>query len=257
MNGANLNSSLFRLLSCFLLLCLTIPQPLKAESRNAELLKMLKEVQSKAQADISLLKSFRKVPRHKFVSEELNSSAYENRELSDQEGSVTVNPVLFARMINASKAEIDSNVLIVGAGSGYQAAVLANLFDSVDVLESSLRVAKTAKKRIQELSLSNINFFIGSPKEGVGDQDSYDAIFAFDEDKIMEEGMVFPKLISPMGVSGKLVLPKGSDGMTIKVGARNEDGKLEWSKATFQVPSKKQVEKKDKSTGWKIRGLAR
>ncbi len=257
MNGASLDISLFRVVVCFLLLCMTVPQSLKAETRNAELLKMLKEVQAKAQADISLLKAFRKVPRHEFVSEDLSSSAYENRELSDQDGSMTVNPVLFARMINASKAGKESNVLIIGAGSGYQVSVLANVVNNVDVLESSLKVAKTAKKRVKELNLSNVSFFIGNPEGGIGDSKSYDVIFTLDEEEIMEEDMVFPKLISPMGVNGKLVLPKGSEGSTIKVGARNEDGKLEWTKTTFQGLKKERVGEKKKSTGWKIQGLAR
>jgi len=260
MIGLNLNNKLQRLVFLslgFVFLLSLASEAASAEKRNAELLQMLKSIQSSGIEDFSVLKAFRKVPRHEFVGPDFYASAYENKTFTDTEGNVTVEPVLFARMLENSGVEESSRVLIVGSGSGYQVAVLASLVEEVDVIEQSKNAAKTARERVRSLGLPNVQFFVGSAKDGIKEGGAYDAVLALSENLVSADGVVFPRLFALLKSEGKLVVATGKQGQRIKVASGRENGKLKTEAAVVRKPTPSKIKESKKDTGWKIRGLAR
>lgn len=116
--------------------------------------------------DERVLRAFRSVPRHEFVPEGIRYSAYDDGALPIGEHQTISQPYMVAIMTELLKLKGDEKVLEVGTGSGYQAAVLAELCRRVYTVERIATLSDRAKNILDRLDYSNIEFIVGDGTEG-------------------------------------------------------------------------------------------
>ena len=158
--------------------------------------------------DERVLKAITQVPRHKFVDEALSSRAYENTALPIGLSQTISQPWIVARM---TEAILDGGnpekVLEVGTGSGYQAAVLAQLVPQVFTVERIEELLKFARRRFHQLRLNNIYVRYADGHLGWPSQAPFDGIMVTAVAK-----SVPLDVLQQLGVGGVLVLPVERDG---------------------------------------------
>ena len=108
-----------------------------------------------------VLSAFRKVPRHRFVPKEFIDSAYQDHPLPIGEGQTISQPYMVALMTECLELEPEDVVLEIGTGSGYQAAILAELAVQVYSVERISILADRASKVLAELGYSNVKIKVG------------------------------------------------------------------------------------------------
>jgi len=145
-----------------------------------------------------------KVPRHQFVPAEQQHYAYDNRPLSIGLGQTISQPFIVALMTDLLELNPAHSVLEVGTGSGYQAAVLAELAREVYTIEIVEPLAKQAAARLAALGYRNVTVRSGDGYRGWPEQAPFDAI-------IVTAGAleVPPVLVQQLKPGGKLVIPVG------------------------------------------------
>jgi protein-L-isoaspartate(D-aspartate) O-methyltransferase len=151
-----------------------------------------------------LLEALARVPRHLFVPEELLAHAYEDRALSIGEGQTISQPYMVAAMTEYLELEANERVLEVGTGSGYQAAVLAELAEEVITIENRPSLAEAARERLLALGYRNIQVKIGDGTLGWPEAAPFDAavVAAAAPD-------VPPPLVEQLREGGRLIIPVG------------------------------------------------
>jgi protein-L-isoaspartate(D-aspartate) O-methyltransferase len=153
------------------------------------------------------IKAMRKVPRHLFVSKELENDAYNDYPLPIGYGQTISQPYIVAYMTEAVKPNGKKKVLEIGTGSGYQAAVLAEIVDTVYTIEIIPELANESDERFKKLGYRNIIVKSGDGYNGWPDHAPFDIIVvtaAADE---------IPKpLIDQLAENGRLVIPVGGPG---------------------------------------------
>ena len=179
--------------------------------------------------DPRVREAMRKVPRHELVPEAYRSSAYENRPLPIGEGQTISQPFVVAAMTEALDPEPSDRVLEIGTGSGYQAAVLAELVKHVYTIEIVESLADRARKDLKRIGYDNVTVVHGDGHRGLPEHAPYDGIIvtaAPDE--------VPPALKAQLAVGGRLVIPVGQPQGTLMVYDKKPDGSFE-EKALFGV----------------------
>lgn len=157
--------------------------------------------------DEMVLESIRNVPRHRFVSPELAAYAYYDAPLSIGQGQTISQPYIVALMIEALLLRREDRVLEIGTGSGYAAAVLSQLVQSVYTVERHAELAKEASTRFAALQYDNITVRVGDGTKGWLEESPFDGII------VAAAGPVVPKsLIEQLAVGGRLVIPIGEKG---------------------------------------------
>jgi protein-L-isoaspartate(D-aspartate) O-methyltransferase len=146
-----------------------------------------------------------KVPRHLFVPVELMDVAYANRPLPIGYGQTISQPYIVAVMTDLLKVGKDDRVLEVGTGSGYQAAVLAELVKDVYTIEIIEALGVTAKSRLKLNRYHNVHVRIGYGYYGWEEHAPYDAIVV-----TAAAGHVPPSLIQQLKPGGRMMIPVGS-----------------------------------------------
>jgi protein-L-isoaspartate(D-aspartate) O-methyltransferase len=116
------------------------------------------------------------VPRHRFVPEKFRSAAYADTPLPIGEGQTISQPYMVAYMTRALELKPDDKVLEIGTGSGYQAAVLAEICDSVFTIEIFESLANHAKTTLDNLGYDNVYIRHGDGYKGWPSHAQYDAI---------------------------------------------------------------------------------
>lgn len=149
-----------------------------------------------------VLEAMRRVPRHRFVPEPLRDQAYEDHPVPIGEGQTISQPYIVAYMTEALKLKPKDKVLEVGTGSGYQAAVLAELVKEVYTIEIVAKLARQARKVLEELGYENIDFRIGDGYQGWPDKAPFDGIMV----TAAPEHIPQP-LLDQLEVGGRLVMP--------------------------------------------------
>lgn len=152
--------------------------------------------------DDSVLAAMRRVPRHVFVPAELRNQAYENWPLPIGYEQTISQPYIVALMTDFLDVDSDDIVLEVGTGSGYQAAVLAELAAHVYTIEIVKPLARQAAKRLAKLGYANVTTRIGDGYQGWPSHAPFDAI-------IVTAGAdhVPPPLIQQLKPGGKMIIP--------------------------------------------------
>lgn len=152
--------------------------------------------------DKRLLNAFLKVKRHAFVKPELRKDAYKDSYLDIGEGQTISEPYIVAIMTYAVAPGYNKKVLEIGTGSGYHAAILAELVKNVYTIELIEKLGKDAKKRLDSLGYKNIKFKIGDGTKGWEKYAPYDGIIV-----TCPEDHIPPPLINQLAVGGRMIIP--------------------------------------------------
>jgi protein-L-isoaspartate(D-aspartate) O-methyltransferase len=154
--------------------------------------------------DPKVLQAMRKVPRHKFVPDHLRKFAYADEPLPIGEDQTISQPYIVAYMTEKLEIEPGDKVLEIGTGSGYQAAVLAELTDSVFTIEIVDVLARRAEKTLKDLDYDNIYVKSGDGYKGWPEHAPFDAII------ITAAPTKIPQpLADQLRIGGRMILPLG------------------------------------------------
>lgn len=164
------------------------------------------------------------VPRHAYVPEQDQSQAYFNRPMGIGHGQTISQPFIVALMTHALKPKSADRVLEIGTGSGYQAAVLAELVEHVFTIEIVPELAEQAQNRLDQMGYENIQVRAGDGWHGWPEQAPFDAIIV-----TAAASEIPPKLIAQLKPGGRMVLPIGEEhqGQMLKLVTRNETGEVD------------------------------
>lgn len=155
--------------------------------------------------DPRILKAMRAVPRHRFVDKGLEDQAYLDRPITIGSGQTISQPLIVGMMTQALELKGDEKVLEIGTGSGYQAAILAELAKKVYTIERIAALSLKARKILYRLGYNNVEFKIGDGTLGLPEEAPFDAIL------VTAAGPEIPlTLKSQLTEGGRLVIPVGS-----------------------------------------------
>jgi len=162
-----------------------------------------------------------KVERHRLVPLSEASRAYRNHPLPIGAGQTISQPYIVALSTDLLKADSNSVILEVGTGSGYQAAVLAEIVAKVYSIEIIESLGKTAAKRLEELGYGNIEIRIGDGYRGWPEKAPFDAIVV-----TAAAPRVPQALVDQLKPGGRMVIPVGAGGdiQYLKLLTRRADG---------------------------------
>lgn len=155
--------------------------------------------------DENTLGVIKEVLRHEFVPENMKNNAYEDRPLPIGYGQTISQPYIVALMTQSLELEEDDNVLEIGTGSGYQAAVLAGLVERVYTIEIIKELADAAKNRLKSLGYENVEVKHADGYFGWEEQAPFDAIIV-----TAAANHIPPPLLRQLKDGGKLIIPLGS-----------------------------------------------
>jgi protein-L-isoaspartate(D-aspartate) O-methyltransferase len=174
--------------------------------------------------DEKVLAAMNTVPRHLFVPEALRSNAYGDHALPIAAGQTISQPFIVAKMTELLEIDRRSRVLEIGAGSGYQTAILAVLAKEVFAVERIPELADEAQRRLRALDFRNVFLRCADGTRGWEAGAPYDAIL------VAAGGPVVPEpLIGQLKIGGKLVIPvgKGRESQILKRIIRDDRGFVE------------------------------
>lgn len=152
----------------------------------------------------SVLAAMRKVPRHLFVPEEYINKAYDDNPLPIGYGQTISQPYIVAYMTEAVQPTPRKNALEIGTGSGYQAAILAEIVKSVYTIEIVPELANEAAERLEKLGYKNVKAKFGDGYKGWPEYGPFDIIVV----TAAAEQIPQP-LIDQLAENGRLVMPVG------------------------------------------------
>ncbi len=155
--------------------------------------------------DERVLAAMARVPREHFVLPEERHLAYEDRPLPIGLEQTISQPFIVALMTQALELTGSEKVLEIGTGRGYQAAILAELAQSVITVERLPSLAKTAKKLLKDLGYTNVTVHLAEDTLGWPEEAPYDAIIA-----TAGAPRVPPDLLAQLAIGGRMVIPVGS-----------------------------------------------
>ncbi len=153
-------------------------------------------------ADENVLRAMREVPRHLFVPEALKSQAYKDNALPIASKQTISQPFIVARMTELLELTTQSKVLEIGAGSGYQTAILTRLARMVYAIERVPQLAAQARERLEKLGIQNVNLQCGDGTNGWQNHAPYDGILVAAGSPVMPE-----PLLNQLKIGGRLVIP--------------------------------------------------
>jgi protein-L-isoaspartate(D-aspartate) O-methyltransferase len=163
------------------------------------------------------------VPRHAFVPEYDSKRAYADHPLPIGYNQTISQPYIVAYMTQALCLDPNDKVLEIGTGSGYQAAVCAEIAAEVYTIEIVKPLAKSAKERLKNLGYHNVAVKAGDGYFGWAEHAPYDAIIV-----TCAAGFVPPPLIKQLKPGGRMILPVGSPyfGQNLKLIEKDEKGDI-------------------------------
>jgi protein-L-isoaspartate(D-aspartate) O-methyltransferase len=169
----------------------------------------------------AVLDALRAVPRHRFVPGVSPELAYADRPLPIGHDQTISQPYIVARMTELVEPTSADRVLEIGTGSGYQAAVLAEIVDAVYTVEIIPELGRTARARLDTLGYDNVRVRIGDGYEGWPAHAPFDAIVVT---AAPEE--IPPPLIDQLAPGGRMIVPVGPTGRTQRLTliTKAEDG---------------------------------
>lgn len=183
--------------------------------------RLIQRLKEEGIVDATVLEVIRNTPRHIFVDEALASRAYDDTSLPIGHGQTISQPYVVARMTEALLRDGPLNkVLEIGTGSGYQAAVLAQVVKEVYTVERIAVLIALARQRFQALHLRNVRVKHSDGMIGWPEQAPFDGILA----TAAPEGVPTP-LLEQLAMGGRLVIPVGdANAQTLVLITRTPDG---------------------------------
>ena len=190
----------------FSLLTLALPQATTAkDTYQSERRKMVEiQIQGRGVRDKAVLDALNKVPRHLFVPKPIRAHAYADKPLPIGNRQTISQPYIVGLMTELLELEPEMKVLEIGTGSGYQAAVLAEIVKKVYTIEIIPELAQSAEKKLLEIGYKNIRVKAGDGYRGWPEHAPFDAIIV-----TAAPNHIPQPLIDQLKVGGKLVLPVG------------------------------------------------
>ena len=170
-------------------------------------------------SDKLVLAAMRKVPRHKFVPENMKPYAYEDRPLPIGEDQTISQPYIVALMTELLGLKGGEKVLEIGTGSGYQAAVLAEIVAEVYTIEIVESLARTAEEKLEEMGYENITVRFGDGYKGWEEHAPFDGVIV-----TAAPDHIPQPLVDQLKVGGRMVIPVGSRFQELKLLTKTEDG---------------------------------
>jgi len=190
----------------FILLCITLLLAFQEDPfRKEREALVLQSIEKRGVTDKAVLKSMKTVPRHLFVPESNVPVAYEDRPLSIGYGQTISQPFVVAYMTQVINPKPEHKVLEIGTGSGYQAAVLAEIVKEVYTIEIIPELGNAASERLKKLEYSNVKVKVSDGYFGWAEHGPYDAIVV-----TAAAEFVPPPLIDQLKDGGKIIIPIGS-----------------------------------------------
>jgi len=214
----------------------TIPQPPRAEApagarqpdpredpQYAEARRQMiqRDLRGRNIEDKRVLEAMGRVPRHRFVAKELQYAAYADHPLPIGHGQTISQPYIVALMTQLARPEPKNKALDIGTGSGYQAAVLAELCKQVYSIEIVKPLAEEATKRLADLGYKNVTVRQGDGYRGWPQHAPFDVIIvAAAPDHVPQP------LLEQLAPGGRLVIPVGRWYQELMVIEKRKDGTL-------------------------------
>ncbi len=169
--------------------------------------------------DEKVFQAMRKVERHLFVEPNLEPFAYEDAPLPIGYEQTISQPYIVAFMTQAAEIKEWERVLEIGTGSGYQAAILAELAKEVYTVEIIRELAESAKQRLKSLGYANVHVKCGDGHEGWPEHAPYDAIIVTAApEKTPRE------LLHQLAMGGRMVVPVGADSQDLYLYTKDARG---------------------------------
>jgi len=163
------------------------------------------QIMNRGVKDQRVLAAMRNVPRHLFVPKDAQAYAYTDSPVRIGEGQTISQPYIVALMTELLDVHLDHRVLDVGTGSGYQAAILAELAAGVYSVERHPSLAETARRVIEKLGYQNITIVVGDGTLG------YPPAAPFDRIIVAAASPDVPQaLLEQLSEGGRLVIPVGT-----------------------------------------------
>lgn len=163
-----------------------------------------RQVAARGVRDPHVLAAMQAVPREAFVAADLRHAAYDDSPLPIEAGQTISQPYIVALMIEAAGVKPGDQVLEVGAGSGYAAAVMGRIARRVVAIERHGELARPAADRMARLGYHNVRVIEGDGTRGHADEAPYDAILVAATGRAVP-----PALIDQLAEGGVLVMPVG------------------------------------------------
>ena len=180
-------------------------------------------------SDKATLRAMRKVPRHLFVPADVQDESYDDNPLPIGHGQTISQPYIVAYMTEISRPTPEKKVLEVGTGSGYQAAILAEITDTVYTIEIIPELAKEASDRFKKLGYKNIVTRYGDGYKGWPEHSPFDIIIV----TAAAEKIPQP-LLDQLAENGRLVIPVGEPyAVQELIIAVKKNGKIETRRLTY------------------------
>jgi protein-L-isoaspartate(D-aspartate) O-methyltransferase len=155
-------------------------------------------------SDERVLQAMRRVPREEFLPTDLRRLAYDDRPLPIGHGQTISQPLMVATMTEVLRLRGHEKVLEIGAGSGYQTAILAQLAERVVTVERVPELAESAAERFGRLGYDSITVHVAGPRLGWPEEAPYDAIL------VTAGAPRVPRaLVEQLAPDGRLVIPVG------------------------------------------------
>jgi protein-L-isoaspartate(D-aspartate) O-methyltransferase len=166
---------------------------------------VVEQLASRDIIDRRVLEVMGKVPRHLFVLPAHRDQAYEDYPLPIEEGQTISQPYIVALMTQCLVLKGGEKVLEIGTGSGYQAAVLAEIGTRVFSIEINERLAAQSARTLQALGYDNVQVKCGDGYRGWPEEAPFDAVIV-----TCASPEVPPSLLDQLGEGGRLIIPLGS-----------------------------------------------
>ncbi len=218
-------------LGAFLFFCFAFPS--HGEGFDVARHKMVEEVLADANTTSSysgvsalspnVIVAMKKVERHRFVPDALAPAAYLNRPLPIGYGQTISQPFIVALMTDLMQVKAGDRILEIGTGSGYQAAILAEIAGSVYSIEIIEPLGKEAGERLISLGYRNVQTRVGDGYYGWPEAAPFDAIIV-----TAAASHVPPPLLKQLKIGGRIVIPLGTQFMTqyLMVVEKQPDGSV-------------------------------
>jgi|SRR3972149_3195957 len=162
------------------------------------------QIESRGVKDSMVLKAMRKVPRHLFVPKSYQEEAYADEPLPIGEGQTISQPYIVALMTELLGLKGGEKVLEIGTGSGYQAAILAEIAKEVYSIEIICPLAERAESSLKELGYKNITVKCGDGYQGWKEYSPFDGIIV-----TAAPDHIPQPLVDQLKIGGRLVIPVG------------------------------------------------
>jgi len=180
-----------------------------------------KQIEARDVRDRRVLAAMRKVARHRFVPDSQKPFAYEDRPLPIGEGQTISQPYIVAKMTELLELSGDEHILEIGTGSGYQAAILAELVAQVTTIEIVQPLCESARVRLARLGYDRITVICGDGYQGYPRHAPFDGIIVTAAPKQVPQ-----PLVDQLKVGARMVIPVGDVYQELMVLTKRRNGTI-------------------------------